>query len=207
MSEITEVFLRDRHTNQEVAAVFIDALDTAQILETMAIWNPLIEEKRKEWIAAEMPQSQWPQHHHWNWELKAAHYFGLLAYQFFGIECEGKIQGISLVGTEGKACQLPNQQGKPLVYVHYIATAPWNDGSFTDAPRFGMIGSLFIAAAAQLSLESGFRGRVGLHSLPQADAFYGDSCGMTDLGPDASAHGLRYFEMTPEQADAYLHKF
>ena len=48
--------------------------------------------------------------------------------------------------------------------------------------------------------------RVGLHSLPQADGFYTNTCGMTDLGTDPEHEGLRYFEMTPEQARAFVRK-
>jgi hypothetical protein len=40
--------------------------------------------------------------------------------------------------------------------------------------------------------------------LPQADSFYAIKCGMTDLGKDANKQGLRYFEMTPVQAAAFL---
>lgn len=68
------------------------------------------------------------------------------------------------------------------------------------------VGSILIAAAIQLSMEEGNHGRIGLHSLPQADTFYGRVCAMTDLGPDASYPGyhLRYFEMTEGQARSFL---
>ena len=61
-----------------------------------------------------------------------------------------------------------------------------------------------IAAAIHLSLAEEFSGRVGLHSLPQADDWYSRGCGMTDLGPDPAVQNLRYFEMTPEQAAEFL---
>jgi hypothetical protein len=54
-----------------------------------------------------------------------------------------------------------------------------------------------------LSEEEGFKGRIGLHSLPQADEFY-RLRGMTDLGTDQTNQNLRYFEMTAEQARAFL---
>jgi hypothetical protein len=71
-------------------------------------------------------------------------------------------------------------------------------------PRYGLVGRVLIATAVQLSLAEGFRGRIGLHALPQADSFYAMKCGMTDLGKDANKQGLRYFEMTPVQAAAFL---
>ena len=55
-----------------------------------------------------------------------------------------------------------------------------------------------------MSRQSGFAGRVGLHSLPQAEPFYRDVCGMTDLGEDPNEYDLRYFEMTEAQAARFL---
>lgn len=203
MKEPAHIWLRDRRTGNAVAAL-IDALDAVEVQNAVATWKPVIEERIQQWIAAGVPRSQWPEHHHWNWERKFAHYHGLLAYQFLGIECEGEVQGLMLVATEGHACRLPEQFGRPLVYVNYLSTAPWNDPSYSDAPRFGLVGSVLIAAAVQVSLESGFRGRLGLHALPQAEVFYREYCGMTDLGADASDYDLHYFEMTPEQANDFL---
>jgi hypothetical protein len=42
-------------------------------------------------------------------------------------------------------------------------------------------------------MEEGFRGRIGLHALPQAETFYARNCGMTDLGNDMRKEGLRIF--------------
>lgn len=92
--------------------------------------------------------------------------------------------------------------GKPLVYLEYLEVAPWNWPEF-GTPTFKGIGSALITAALERSLDEGFKGRMGLHSLPQADDFY-RRLGMTDLGPDANYQGLRYFEMTAEQARAFL---
>lgn len=115
------------------------------------------------------------------------------------------MQGLMLVATEGEACRIQLQRGKPLVYAHYIATAPWNDPDFTAEPTFGGVGRIFVASAIQLSIDNGFKGRIGLHSLSQAEQFY-KGCAMTDLGLDPSpkAQNLRYFEMTQEQAEAFL---
>lgn len=65
-----------------------------------------------------------------------------------------------------------------------------------------------IAAAIQLSIDEGNNGRIGLHSLPQSDAFYRNVCGMSDLGPDAnySEIPLRYFEMDEMQAAAFMNE-
>ena len=57
-----------------------------------------------------------------------------------------------------------------------------------------------------LSENMEFSGRIGLHSLPQANSFYANTCGMTDLGADPAYEGLCYFEMTSEQAHAFTAK-
>src|SRR5271156_3290416 len=99
--------------------------------------------------------------------------------------------------------QSPSQAGKPLVYLDYLEVAPWNRPDFGPVPRLRGVGSALITAAVALSDEEGFKGRLGLHSLPQADAFY-RKIGMTDLGPDPAYQNLRYFEMTVEQARTFL---
>ncbi|VTR96316.1 Uncharacterized protein OS=Methylomonas sp. FJG1 GN=JT25_10440 PE=4 SV=1 [Gemmata massiliana] len=46
-------------------------------------------------------------------------------------------------------------------------------------------------------------GRVGLHSLPQAEDFY-NRCGMTRIGPDPHYYDLVYFEYPDGVAGAQL---
>ena len=48
-------------------------------------------------------------------------------------------------------------------------------------------------------------GRIGLHSLPQAEKFY-RRWGMVDLGPDKLYEDLHYFELTTAQANRHLDK-
>ena len=204
MRQASQILLREPGTGRSVPALLLDALDPISISRAVTPWKQFSRERIREWIAAGVPRNQWPQHSHWDWERKATHYDGLLAYQFLGVTCEDAMQGLALAVTEGKSCLLPEQAGKPLVYVHYIATAPWNDPDFTDRPRFRAVGSVLLAAALQLSIANGFKGRLGLHALPQAETFYRERVGMSDLGVDAAVENLRYFEMTPQQANAYL---
>lgn len=93
-----------------------------------------------------------------------------------------------------------------LVYVEYLEAAPWNRRNIPNWNGLSGVGTVLIAAAIQLSVDEGNRGRIGLHSLPQADAFYRDKCSMTDLGPDSTynPHPPRYFEMTEAQAKAFI---
>ena len=55
-------------------------------------------------------------------------------------------------------------------------------------------------------MKTGYKGRVGLHSLPQSNGWYANVCGMADLGADAGYQNLRYFEMVPDMADAFIAK-
>lgn len=105
-----------------------------------------------------------------------------------------------------ESCRLPQQQGKSMVYIEYLVTAPWNRLSLAPQPRFGGIGSALVGVAIQISFDEGFDGRLGLHSLPQASAWYAQKCGMTDLGIDPNKKPLQYFEITTDQANAFLAK-
>ncbi len=94
--------------------------------------------------------------------------------------------------------------GKTLLYIDYLESAPWNVRPFTQEPRFGAVGARLVWAAVELSLAEGFEGRVGLHSLPQAESFYEGFCGMTKLGEDPDYESLNYFEFSREGALAFL---
>jgi hypothetical protein len=65
-----------------------------------------------------------------------------------------------------------------------------------------------MGAAIALSYAHGWEGRVGLHSPPGAEDFYGNpkKCGMARLGIDASHGGLTYYAITSTQARAFLEK-
>jgi hypothetical protein len=52
-------------------------------------------------------------------------------------------------------------------------------------------------------MDLGFKGRIALHSLPQANAWY-ERLGMATFGPDAEKQNLNYYEMTAEGAAAFI---
>ena len=131
---------------------------------------------------------------------------GMLANPGFSIVCNGLTQGMMIVDTTNYRCRIDGQIGQHLVYVKYIENAPWNRAELVEVPRYRGVGSLLILAAIKSSMDLEFQGRIGLHSLPQANKFYANSCGMTDLGTDQNYGGLRYFEMTSEQAQTFIAK-
>lgn len=112
------------------------------------------------------------------------------------------------MGAEAEgAGQSVLRQAAHLVYVEYLETAPWNRKELVDGDsRLSGCGSIMLRAAIELSRAEGFHGRIGLHSLPQANGFYANQVGMTDLGIDKDYQNLRYFEMTEKQAGEYLEK-
>lgn len=137
------------------------------------------------------------EHSHWNWNHKFASarsgYHRLVA-----LELAGEIQGMmAVLGFPRTARQA---SGRELLYVEYVETAPWNLRPLQNHRRYAQIGFVLIAEAIAMSADSGFEGRIGLHSLPQAEVFYREKIGMTDYGPDANYHKLCYFEFVAKEA-------
>lgn len=200
--EVSTIYLLDAATGGSVEAELRDAIEQAQIDDWAGKWLPAVVAMIQELVNNRVPRSQWPQSLHWNWAQKTERVQGLLAFRGFSIVAQGVTQGLAQVNLT-KSARESSQAGKPLVYVEYVEVAPWNRPELGATPRLRGLGSALMMAAIVLSEEEGFKGRIGLHSLPQADDFY-RRCGMTDLGPDPAYQNLRYFEMTAEQARAFL---
>lgn len=197
-----EVALEDRHSGQFVRALLIERIDVAYARRTDDLWVTF--------LAAEVAKAQaagitlpLPQHAHWRWERKVAIVGHLLPYPTLAVEFEGDAQGLMLLETDGKFGRLPGQTGRPLVHVVFLATAPWNLPAIVQRPRFRGVGTILLRAAVEMSLDLGFKGRIGLHSLPQSEAFYA-SLGMIGMGQDPDKENLTYFEMAPAQAEAFI---
>src|SRR5260370_25615353 len=132
----------------------------------------------------------------------------MLAITFCGLSCDGKLQGLMKLLTVGHTCRLQEQAGKPIVYVDYLESAPWNIKPLMKAlgqlPQYSGIGTILLGAAVRKSQEEGFKGRVALHSLPTSEQFYLKACGMTAVGRDPGKQNLLWFEFTPDQADRFI---
>lgn len=92
---------------------------------------------------------------------------------------------------------------RPIVYVDFVAVAPWNRREIQNPQRFRHLGTVMLGAAVARSISQGLDGRCGLHSLPQSEGFYRHH-GMTDLGIDAGYGSLRYFEFTDQSARTFI---
>jgi hypothetical protein len=174
MSERSKVLLWDRTSRRSIDAILIDGVSKAEVEAAQSEWANLLRSGKQE-------------HAHWNWTQK--HELAEqapLAYRMFGVEVDDQMQGLMLVLTAGKFCKEDSQRSKPLIYVDYLATAPWNSADVVEEPKYAGVGKILIRTAIQLSIEEELGGRIGLHSLPQAESFYRNNCSMTDLGPDNS---------------------
>lgn len=200
------VFLVNVATAMPEPGELLDAITEKQLADWEGEWVPELFKALQRLHRAGIARTHWPQSRHWDWRKKAAALQGMLAYPGFCVMCGGVTQGMMLAETTTKRCRIPGQAGKNVVYVEFIENAPWNRKELFDPPRFRGVGTILMRAAIELSKDLEFQGRIGLHSLPQANGFYANVCGMTDLGPDAGYHGLRYFEMTPQQAEAFIEK-
>jgi hypothetical protein len=128
---------------------------------------------------------------YWEWRLKYRTYGARLGSESYVIECEGQLQGLMLIETLGyRSWFNPNRR---LIYVHSLATAPWNRPSIENPPRYRLVGGTLLEFAQDRSHALGYGGSVGLHSLPGAEDFYRQT-GFIECGADAEKENLIYFE-------------
>lgn len=127
----------------------------------------------------------------WDWELKQRVYLSSANYEGYAIEYEQITQGLMLIETREHRSQF--ETDRRLVYVHSLATAPWNRPSLQSPVEFRAIGSTLLQFARFRSEELGYDGLVGLHALLGAEEFY-RKMGMIDCGADETKENLTYFE-------------
>ena len=203
---VSEVHLFNVERGEPEAAELWDAITQRQLADWEGEWMPELFNTIQRLKRAGVERRHWPQNRHWDWRRKVEALQGMLANPGFSIVCDGLTQGMMIVDTAKHRCRIDGQRGQHLVYVEFVENAPWNRAELFAPPRYRGVGSILVRAAIALSEESEFHGRIGLHSLPQANGFYANTCGMTDLETDPNREGLRYFEMTPEQAQVFVTK-
>lgn len=130
------------------------------------------------------------QDHHWKWRTKCAIAPGTNR-RVFSLLNAGEVESAMLL-LLGKTSRDPGISF-PIVYVDFLAIAPWNRKAFQNPQRFRHLGTVMLGAAVEFSRTLGLDGRCGLHSLPQSEGFY-RHIGMRDFGLDSAYSSLRYFE-------------
>ncbi len=190
-----------------------EGLDTLHIEFMEAQWAPAL--KRQYDIAIlqffQLPSSdrtkeKWyeisgelaVQDNHWEWRTKSSIAPGTNR-RVFSLLNSGDVEAamMLLFGERSR-----DQAALPIVYVDFVAVAPWNRKAFQDPQRFRGLGTVMLGAAVELSRTLGHDGRCGLHSLPQSEGFY-RQIGMRDFGLDASKSLLRYFEFDTSGASTF----
>ena len=209
MSERTQIKILNAAVTPPVLveAVLIDGVTLTEAQTADASWVSAMDLLCQEAALKGIPEDEWPVHTHWRWSELVSR--ATSTSRFLGIECQGEMQGMIWLHRD-EVTRRPFKQGSPLIYVERVAIAPWNYEQFLtklgQKARFRRCGSVFIRAAIQASIESGCEGRLGLHSLPDAEEFYRNVCKMEDMGIDPVHEGLHYFEMTSVQARAFAGK-
>ncbi len=127
----------------------------------------------------------------WSWDYKLRRGNQDARYESYAIEVDSLTQGLMFLETQWHRSQL--QPRAPLVYIEALAAAPWNRRQLEEPPYLRGIGRTLLLFARQRSLELGYGGRVGLHALPDSEAFYRRNQ-MPEYGADPDKEGLVYFE-------------
>jgi hypothetical protein len=191
--------LLNRLNERVVVAEILYEITRDELIDVHMDWQPARLEALKNLRVRGKP---WPENWHWDWSAKADN-LNFLAYRCFAVECEGRKQGLMMISTIGWRGRSDSQIGKPVLYIEYIESAPWNLAGLVENPQFSGVGIALMQAAIQVSVEEGFAGRIALHSLPQSQPFYRRY--MDDLGIDpAHVEKLCYFEMTENQAKEFV---
>ena len=102
-------------------------------------------------------------------------------YESYAVEYDGMTQGMMLLETQYHWSMFT--PGQRLVYVETVVSAPWNRIYIQRPPRIKGVGRGLIEFARQRSQALGYKGLVGLHSLPGAVQFY-EKLGMMRLELD-----------------------
>jgi hypothetical protein len=120
------------------------------------------------------------------------------------IEAEAEIQGVLVTSLPRSRPRLSHQRGW-LLYVEYIAAAPWNRRiAGSGNRRYKRVGPLLLQHAVRRSMSERRRGRIGLHSEPgETEDFY-RSIGLKERGPDEEDEGRLYFEGPEDWAEGFL---
>lgn len=194
----------------------VEGLDAVHLDHIEQAWAPLMKQQRnkavlefftqlpaaeqtKEAFAALLGRFGIPDFH-WNWRRKCSIAPGTER-QAYGIVNGDQVEAAMMLAN-GHQTRL-GTLGEPLIYVDFLATAPWNRNAIQRPERFRGLGTMLLGAAVEISRSKGMDGRCGLHALPSAEGFY-HRAGMQDLGADPTYMNLHYFEMDAALARAFL---
>lgn len=193
----TKIYLVDGATGALVPACIRRGITAADLERIEEKWQSA----RSQLAEAKLSLGRGVEHRHWSWTAKAP----LLSSGLCGsltLECNEEPQGVLLYNRN------PTEARSTLVacsalYVEFLEAAPWNARTLAARPLYRAVGTFLMQAAASISREKGWEGRVGLYALPQAEGFY-QRLGMSRFEPDREHEGLAYYELGTKAASALL---
>jgi hypothetical protein len=129
----------------------------------------------------------------WDWLFKLNFISRNFEFEGYALEAEGCTQGLMKIETQLHTSR--QVYGQKLVYVEFLASAPWNRSFIQSPPKFRGVGTNLLRYARVRSVELGYGGRVALHSLPGSVRFYENQL-MSNFGTDEDEDNdnLIYFE-------------
>ena len=213
MSElIGQCEIQNIHTKGWEDASIYEGLNDSHLEDFQNLWKPeLINKKnqiRTDFVVEDEYREQIELHKiqdwHWDWIKLNDIATKYDSYKIFSVVCNGKLQGLMRTITEGYDCRIKSQKGKAVVYIDRLAVAPWNRYPWFDPRQYRLVGEVLMGTAISLSIEVGYKGRICLNSLPQANDWYVDVVGMTNCGPDAGCEDLNWYEMIPKNSKIFL---
>jgi hypothetical protein len=174
--------LRSRATNQAVAATLTLDISQSHLRAHTEQWRPLLG-----WFPPPGGDADWD----WSALIAEERALAPTATWLFAVEADGLLQGLMI--AQNGASYVANLDGQQLLYVSYVATAPWNRSGFRRGAytkrivpeALAGVGEALIIAAIAKSRELGLDGRIGLHSLLPALDFYLRNCHFTFVGKHA----------------------
>jgi GNAT superfamily N-acetyltransferase len=179
-----------RTQDQEIVAGRLVPLSDKFLHDSLVLWTARLSGSKEE-------------DSHWDWHKKYRFYKQDPTYEMYSIELEQIAQGLIIIEIDFHRSRC--DPGKPIVYVDFLATAPWNRQSLENPPRYRGVGSALLEYARIRSCELEYQGRLGLHSLSGAENFYkafrfrDDEREMKNFGPDYDKQNLTYFEREREK--------
>lgn len=215
----TTYLLKNLHTGEFEEAQLHHAISQQHVEDVEQTWKPILQQhlsdlKKKHQYGTDKfdPEKLFNemavlmiQDAGWDWGKKYKVLSSTFGYSSCALICNQQIQGLGYFETsETHKSRIITDKPTGVLYVEFIASAPWNRKQIAKQQYAG-IGEALITHAIDLSFAEDLNGRVGLHSLPQAEDFYLTKCGMQDFGIDAGKE-MRYFEMSHEQANEWLAK-
>lgn len=199
---ISEVELLNRQSGEFEPAQVVREIDDENFADFAQHWRPMMERRRAEFQGPQAGAAANAEDSHWDWIGKAQAARNMMGWETFAVECDGHTQGLMLLDLT-RFAKLDPHAGRELVYIELLASAPWNRHRTVPEPKYKGAGRILIATAISLSVDEGFEGRIGLHSLPLAESWYREEAGFTDVEFD-HLKKMRYFEMTAAQATSFV---